>query len=276
MKKLKIIPIFVPHRGCPHRCSFCNQRHITGTHDEATPQTVRDTAEKYLSTMDKERHSVYIAFYGGSFTAVDRDIQDSLLNVALEYKNRGLIDGIRLSTRPDCIDSKILQNLREKGVTEIELGVQSMCADVLMQNGRGHTAKDVEISARMIKEYGFTLGLQMMIGLIGDTEEKSIYTARRIAALKPDFVRIYPTLVFKNTDLYDEYIKGSFTPLTLEQAVEISAVIMRVFNENRIKVIRLGLLISGDEAEQNLVAGPYHPRFRELVEKRLNSINDKL
>lgn len=267
--KFKIIPIFVPHRGCPHQCSFCNQRHITGQIADVTPQMARDTVDKYLSTINSEKNRVEVAFYGGSFTAIDMEIQNELLDIALDYKNQGKIHGIRLSTRPDCIDNDILLNLRQKGVTEIELGVQSMCDDVLELNNRGHTAEHVKNSVSLIRKYDFSLGLQMMVGLIGDTMEKALYTANEIAKLKPDFVRIYPALVFKNTDMHEKYIRGEYAPLTVEQAVDICAPVGGVFNMHKIKVIRLGLLMSDEEAKENFVKGPYHPRFRELVEQKI-------
>lgn len=269
MKKFKIIPIFVPHKGCPHQCSFCNQRHITGQLIEMTAEKAREIIKMYLTTIDSEKNRVEIAFFGGSFTAIDMQSQNELLNVALEYKNIGRVHGIRLSTRPDYITDEILQNLKDKGVTEIELGVQSMCEDVLKLNNRGHSPQDVIDASKLVKNYGFTLGLQMMVGLIGDTRETSIYTAGEIARLKPDFVRIYPTLVFKNTDLYDEYKNGRFRPLTLNEAVDICADIVKIFDKENIKVIRLGLLMSDEEAKSNFVAGPHHPRFRELVEKQM-------
>lgn len=265
MKKFKIIPIFVPHRGCPHQCSFCNQRHITGAACDVTAHDARQIIEKYLSTIDTNKHRAEVAFYGGSFTAIDPGQQNELLDVALEYKNAGKIQGIRLSTRPDAISCEILDNLKSKKVTEIELGVQSMCDDVLLANKRGHTAADVQRAVDLIREYDFSLGLQMMVGLLGDSMEKSLYTAKKLIELSPDFVRIYPTLVFRDTDLYDEYVAGRYAPLTLEQAAQTCAPLVRLFEQASIKIIRLGLLVTEDEAKENLVAGPYHPRFREIV-----------
>jgi len=234
-----------------------------------TSDKAREIIEMYLTTIDSEKNRVEIAFFGGSFTAIDMQSQNQLLNVALEYKNIGRVHGIRLSTRPDYITDSILQNLKNKGVTEIELGVQSMCENVLNLNNRGHSPQDVINASALIRQYGFTLGLQMMVGLIGDTKEFSIYTAEQIAKQKPDFVRIYPTLVFKNTDLYEWYQKGTYTPLTLNEAVDICLDIVKIFNSENIKVIRLGLLMSDEEAKNNFVEGPHHPRFRELVEKQM-------
>jgi histone acetyltransferase (RNA polymerase elongator complex component) len=266
MGKFKIIPIFVPHKGCPNQCSFCNQKHITGQLLETTPKMAEDIIKKYLTTIDTDRFHTEIAFYGGSFTAIDIDYQTSLLKIAYKYVQTGQIKGIRLSTRPDAIDYEILDNLKKYGVTEIELGVQSMCEDVLELNKRGHSAEHVKDAVSKIREYGFSLGLQMMVGLIGDTYEKSIYTANEICKLKPDFVRIYPTLVFNNTDLADMYYRGEYKPLSTDEAVIICKELLDLFEKrNGIKVIRLGLLMNETEAKENFIAGPYHPRFRELV-----------
>ena len=265
MAKFKIIPIFVPHRGCPHQCSFCNQRHITGQTDDTTPQKAREIIEMYLATIDTDKYRTEIAFYGGSFTAIDIEYQTSLLEVAYWYvKNRG-VKGIRLSTRPDCITEEILDNLKKYGVTEIELGVQSMCDDVLAANNRGHTADDVINAVRLIRKYDFSLGLQQMTGLYRDNDEADIHTTKRMCDLKPDVGRISPTLVFNNTDLADYYKNGLYTPHTLEHAVDLCKKIKEIYDEHNIKIIRLGLLMSDDEAKNNFLSGPYHPRFRELI-----------
>ena len=267
MAKFKIIPIFVPHKGCPHQCSFCNQRHITGQLEEMTPEKARDIIEMYLTTIDTKKYRTEIAFYGGSFTAIDMEYQTSLLEIAFWYKQNRGVKGIRLSTRPDCISTKILDNLKKYGVTEIELGVQSMCNDVLCANNRGHNDLDVVNAVNLIRKYNFSLGLQQMTGLYMDSDESDIYTAERIAELKPDFVRIYPTLVFNNTDLAIYYKKGLYLPHTLEHSIDLCKKIKSIYDEHNIKIIRLGLLMSDDEAKNNYLSGPYHPRFRELVEK---------
>lgn len=266
MSKFKIIPIFVPHKGCPHQCSFCNQKHITGQLEEVTPQKAREIIEMYLTTIDTLKFRTEIAFYGGSFTAIDVEYQTELLKVAHEYVSKGVIKGIRLSTRPDAITTDILDNLKKYGVTEIELGVQSMCDDVLQSNERGHTSEDVIKAVGLIRKYDFSLGLQQMTGLFCDTDEKDIYTAKEICGLKPDFVRIYPTLVFNNTALAQYYNDGLYKPHTVEHAVDLCRRIKLIYEQNNIKIIRLGLLMSDDEAKNNFIDGPYHPRFRELVE----------
>lgn len=268
MGKFKIIPIFVPHRGCPHQCSFCNQKHITGQTEEVTAETADKIILKYLSTIDTEKFRTEIAFYGGSFTAIDTEVQNSLLSVAQKYVLDGKVKGIRLSTRPDCISLDILDNLKKYGVTEIELGVQSMCDDVLAFNERGHTSKDVTAAVELIRKYDFSLGLQQMTGLYKDTFENDIYTAEKISELCPDFVRIYPTLVFNNTRLADYYRQGTYKPHTLDEAVNLCLKLKKIYDKNNIKIIRLGLLMSEDEARNNFLDGPYHPRFRELVDSR--------
>ena len=267
MAKFKIIPIFVPHKGCPHQCSFCNQKHITGQLDEMTPEKSREIIEMYLKTIDTEKHRTEIAFYGGSFTDIETEYQTSLLKIAYEYMQKGYVKGIRLSTRPDCINKPILDNLKKYGVTEIELGVQSMSDDVLFANNRGHTSEDVKNAVKLIRQYDFSLGLQQMTGLYKDTDADDIYTANAICGLKPDFVRIYPTLVFNNTDLANYYKEGLYKPHTIEQAVDLCKKLKEIYDKNNIKIIRLGLLMSDEEAKNNFVDGPYHPRFRELVEE---------
>ena len=209
------ISIFVPHLGCPCQCSFCNQKTITGQANQPTPQDV----DKAVKTALKSKGFDYeIAFFGGSFTAIDREYMISLLKAANKYIKSNEVKGIRISTRPDCIDEEILDLLKEYGVTSIELGAQSMDDEVLLANRRGHTAKDVENASELIKSYGFELGLQMMTGLYKDSEEKAIKTAEKIIALSPQTVRIYPTVVLKGTYLADLYLSGesvSYTHLTL-------------------------------------------------------------
>lgn len=265
MKK-RIIPIFVPHRGCPHDCIFCNQKKITGVSTDITQEDVRNIVEEYLTTIDKDA-SVEIAFFGGSFTAIDVDIQRSLLSVAKEYVDKGLVQDIRMSTRPDCIDEEILTMLKEYKVSIIELGVQSLDEDVLRDSIRGHHAEEVIKSSKLIKDYGIKLGLQMMVGLPSDSEEKCLYTAGEFIKLKPDCVRIYPTLVVKDTGL--EYLLNmhSYAPFTLEQSIQIVKKLLALFYVNNINVIRVGLQATDDiQIGKAVLAGPYHPAFRDLVE----------
>ena len=268
MKK-RIIPIFVPHRGCPHDCIFCNQKKITGVSTDITGNDVRNIIEEYLITIDKDA-SIEIAFFGGSFTAIDMDIQRNLLSVAKEYVDKGIVDDIRMSTRPDCISDEILTMLKEYKVSIIELGVQSLDDRVLIDSVRGHSDEDVFKSAKLIKEYGIKLGLQMMIGLPSDSESKCIYTAKKFIKLKPDCVRVYPTLVVKETGLEKLLKEDKYTPFTLEESIEIVKKVLVLFYTNNINVIRVGLQATEDIAiGKEVLAGPYHPAYRELVESKI-------
>lgn len=261
------IPIFVPHEGCPFDCIFCNQRKITGTDTCVTGEEISDIIESYIATMPQNDKYVEAAFFGGSFTGISAEKQVELLEVANRYVKQGKIDGIRLSTRPDYISVEILDRLKRYGVTAIELGVQSMEDDVLVAANRGHTTKAVEAAVALIKKYPFKLGLQMMTGLPGDTDEKSIATAKKIVALKPDFVRIYPTLVVKDTGLERLYLKGEYRPQTVDEAVNLCKKLLLLFRENNIEVIRVALVTTDEICENGAVtAGPFHSAFRELVE----------
>lgn len=264
------IPIFVPHKGCPHDCVFCNQRRITGTSDEVSADDVRNITQQYLSSFKETKRQVEIAFFGGSFTAIPKEQQDELLKAANEYIKAGQVDGIRVSTRPDAIDTDILENLLKYGVTTIELGVQSMCEDVLLMSNRGYASEVVEKSVRLIRNYPFKLGLQMMAGLPGDTSEKSIYTGRCIIELKPDFVRIYPTLVVKDTALCDMYLNGVYTPQTLDEAVELCTELKIEFLKAGINVIRVSLQTTEEISPgASVVAGPFNSAFGELVDNAI-------
>lgn len=269
--KHHIIPIFVPHVGCPHDCVFCNQKKITGISTDITSEEVDNTIKSYLETIPESNQELEVAFYGGSFTAIDRDIQKELLGVANEYKTKGLIDRIRLSTRPDCIDKDGLKLLKSHGVDIIELGVQSLNQEVLDKSNRGHSKKDVYDAVKLIRESNFTLGLQMMLGLPGDTEERSIYTAKEIIKLKPDFVRIYPTLIVKDTYLETLYFEKKYKSLSVEQAVDIASIILMLFELEDINVIRIGLQPTENICSESgeVVGGPFHPSFRQLVESKI-------
>ena len=265
MKK-RIIPIFVPHRGCPHDCIFCNQKKITGVSTDVTSEEARNIIEEYLPTIPKDA-SVEIAFFGGSFTAIDEKTQNELLSVAKEYVDKGLVSDIRMSTRPDCISVDILNRLKEYKTSIIELGVQSMDAKVLHDSARGHDMKSVIDSAKLIKESGINLGLQMMVGLPSDTEEKCIETAKKFIELNPFCVRIYPTLVVKDTGLETLLNKGEYKPFTLDESIQIVKKLLVLFYVNNINVIRVGLQATEDiQLGKGIVDGPYHPAFRELVE----------
>lgn len=264
------IPIFVPHRGCPFDCVFCNQNRITGAQNAVTSENVHEIIEKYLETLPSENRRIEAAFFGGSFTGIPIEEQSELLSAANYYLEKGLIDGIRLSTRPDYIDKAILDNLQKYGVTTIELGVQSMDNDVLKSSNRGHNREDVISAVELMRKYNFALGLQMMTGLPGDTDEKSLYTADELIKLSPEIVRIYPTLTIKDTYLEKMYRDGRYEPQTLDNAVNLAKQLLLKFEQHNINVIRIGLQ-STDEISENgsVVAGPMHSAFRELVESSI-------
>ena len=264
------IPVFVPHRGCPFDCVFCNQRRITGAGTDVTAEDVVSKIEAYLKTLPKDDSVIEVAFFGGSFTGIPMAEQNALMDAVQEYIKNGKVKGIRLSTRPDYISYEILDNLKKHHVTTIELGVQSMDDGVLSAASRGHSAQQVREAVKMIKEYPFTLGLQMMTGLPGDTPEKSIYTAQEIIKLRPEMVRIYPTLTIRDTFMEKMYREGRYKPQTLDEAVELAKKLLLMFEAQNIKVIRLGLQ-STDEISENgsVVAGPVHSSFGELVESSI-------
>lgn len=267
-EKYNVIPIFVPHEGCPHDCIFCNQKSISGQVEQVNAKTVKATTESYLDTLPEAYTE--IAFYGGSFTGIEKEKQEELLKSAYEYVKRGKVNGIRVSTRPDYIDGDSLNLLKTYGVKTIELGVQSMDDDVLDKSFRGHTSEDVVKASQIIRDFGFELGHQVMIGLPGDTPEKDFFTARKIVGLKPDIIRIYPVLVIKNTGLEKLYCKGLYNPLDLMEAVEISREMLKLFKKNDINVIRIGLQVTENiNIGKDVVAGPFHPAFKELVESEL-------
>ena len=265
-----IIPFFIPHLGCPHDCVFCSQNKITGRERSILPEEILPTVLEYRATFPKDVGRIEVAFFGGSFTGIPLPLQNAFLQQAHAAKEKGLIDEIRLSTRPDYINKDIMENIKRHGVDTVELGVQSMNDRVLDLSQRGHTAEDVVYASGLIRGYGFELGLQMMVGLPGSDRESEVYTAARVCDLGPDFVRIYPALVIKGTALEDMFKEGTYRPLPLKEAVETCVILAQMFARERIKVIRMGLqptdlINEGGE----VVAGPFHPSFRQLVDSRL-------
>ena len=261
-KKL-IVPIFIPQYGCQHNCVFCNQEKITSKTVQPTPGDINKTVYSHLSTW-KGRGEKEIAFYGGTFTSIDIAIQEELLSCAYSFIRKGLINTVRVSTRPDAIDNKRLNILKRYGVSTVELGVQSMDDNVLRMSGRGHSSGDVMNSVRLLKQNGFKTGIQVMPGLPGDTTDTILYTAHKVISLTPDFIRIYPTIIIKDTPLEKMYLQGLYKPWSLEDMVTVCRDIMRLFERFGIAVIRVGLQPTAG-LMKNIVAGPFHPSFRQLL-----------
>lgn len=258
------IPIFIPHEGCKNSCVFCDQRSITGTKGSAS-RDIRPEIDKALTTIS-QKDFVEIAFFGGSFTGIDTELMTRLCDTAFEYVKSGKVNAIRLSTRPDYINEHILDILRERGVTDIELGIQSMSERVLQASKRGHSPKQTELACTLIKKYGFNLVGQMMIGLPCSDISDEIKTAKEIVSLSADGARIYPTVVFKDTELYRMSLSGKYVPLTLDQAVERSTEVYSIFKDAGIPVLRIGLHSSAELSDASKVyAGANHPALGELV-----------
>lgn len=267
--KHSIIPLFIPHYGCPHQCVFCNQVRITGQTTPVTAEDVERQIERYLSSARDERYWE-AAFYGGSFTALPLSVMEALLRPAEKALRAGKIRGIRLSTRPDCISDAVLRLLKASGVSIVELGAQSLDDKILQQAERGHTAGDVEAAVRLLRAYGFGVGLQFMAGLPGETAASIRRTARRGAALRPDFVRLYPALILRGTKLFRLYKKREYTPLSVREAVYWCAFLKNWYGAHQIPVIRTGLQATEElDAGDSLAGGPYHPAMGELTDQYL-------
>lgn len=271
MKEQYIIPIFVPHLGCPNDCIFCNQKSISGQLKMITQEELKTTIDSYLENIGNKEAYKEIAFFGGSFTGIDMQTQQQLLEIAYNYIKSGKINSIRISTRPDYINKKILKLLKKYKVKTIELGVQSTNDYILERCKRGHTFEDVKKASKLIRLYGFKLGHQIMVGLPESTRLDELKTAKELIKLKPKMVRIYPVLVIKNTMLATEYENGIYEPLTLSQAVERSKDLVYEFNKKKIPVIRIGLqnteiITNPDNEKSEVIAGPYHDSFGQLVE----------
>lgn len=268
MKKTNI-SIFIPHVGCPHLCSFCDQKSISGAQKAPSAKEVADLLEKQADSLYERNIEAEIAFFGGSFTAIPRDYMTELLETASRaVKQFPAYTGIRCSTRPDCIDKEITGILKRFGVTAVELGAQSMSDEVLIANERGHSADDVRKASELIKSAGIELGLQMMTGLYKDTPERSLETCREFIKIKPKTVRIYPTVILENTRLGELYKSGAYESFSFEETVELCAKMLEMFEENNISVIRMGLHASR-EVEEKMLGGVYHQSFREIVESRM-------
>lgn len=266
MARQRIIPIFVPHLGCPNDCVFCNQRRISGS---PLPASGEDVTRRLTKARAEGVRGVQLAFYGGSFTAIDPAMQEELLGAAMPFFADGTIASIRLSTRPDAVDEAVLARLKQYHVQTVELGAQSMDDHVLYESGRGHTARDTERAAALLKQGGFQVILQMMTGLPGSDEERDVETARKIIALMPDGVRIYPTVVVKNTPLEDMWRAGTYREHTVADGVRICARILPMMEQANIPVIRLGLNPTKELSDGGAVAGAYHPALGELVRSEI-------
>lgn len=267
MKPFGMIPFFIPHVGCPYVCTFCNQPRITGQSgiSHLTPEYIQHTIKDYIGNKRNDKFWE-VAFYGGSFTAIHSDLQNTLLEPAYEMLRQGIIDGIRCSTRPDAVGDEAITLLQSYGVKTVELGVQSMNAQILIDAKRGHTSQQVVEAVSRLKNRGMTVGVQLLPGLKGETWDTILETAIAVVKLQPDFVRIYPVLVIENTELADQYRAGEYEPLSTEKAIKYCAFLKEWFEEHNIEVIRTGLQ-STDELDSgnSLVAGPYEPAMGELV-----------
>jgi histone acetyltransferase (RNA polymerase elongator complex component) len=261
----------VAQEGCPHNCVFCNQHKITGEKNEIIDENyVRDTIEAYINTIDRENSILEVSFFGGTFTGIPIERQNSLLKVAKEYKDKGIIDYIHMSTRPDYINKDILDNLKKYSADIIELGVQSLDDEVLLKSGRGHSVEEVYKASKLIKEYGFTLGHQIMLGLPGDTFKKNIETVEKSLEMKPDIARIYPALVIKDTPMEYMLKKQIYEPYTLDEAIDVTKILYSMYDKEGVKVIRIGLQPTEEINEnKDVISGPFHPAFRELVEGKI-------
>ncbi|MBI5970016.1 MAG: radical SAM protein [Deltaproteobacteria bacterium] len=267
-KKMLIIPVFIPFGGCPHKCVFCDQNGITGVSVMPGENAVVETIEKYLATW-KGSGGKEVAFYGGSFTGLPIETQKKFLDCAAGFVRDGRVDGIRVSTRPDYISNEAALFLKENRVTTVELGAQTMSDLVLRLSGRGHSANATIEAVKTLKAAGFKVGVQFMPGLPGDTLESIIETTDAVIALKPDFVRVYPTLVLKGTALHRMYLNNEYSAWGLDEMVEVCRVVFARLAQAGIPVIRTGLQTTEGLLE-NLAAGPYHPSFRGLVENKVS------
>ena len=265
MARNRILPIFVPHRGCPHQCVFCDQRTISGCR---RPVTAADVTRLLTEALPLAGQGAEAAFYGGSFTAIPAEQQQELLDAVRPFLQTGAVASVRVSTRPDAITPETLERLRRGGVCTVELGCQSMDDAVLNASGRGHGREVVAPAVALLRQYGFSVILQMMTGLPEQTDESAVETARALAALQPDGVRLYPTVVVRGTALAERYADGSYRPQSLEEAMALGAKILELFLHSDIPVLRIGLQPS-EELAQSVVAGPYHPALGELVKSRV-------
>lgn len=269
MSSLFIIPIFIPHEGCPHRCLFCNQHRISGQKGKLIgTKEVQQEIQTWLNRQQSRPDETQVAFYGGSFTALPRARQKELLEAAAPFIKTGQVQALRLSTRPDCLNTEQADFLKAHHVRIVELGVQSMNNKALVAAQRGHTADATEQAQAVLKQAGLEIGIQLLIGLPGDSRSSLHRTVEQVIALQPNFVRIYPLLVLRGSGLADLYRQGLYKPLSLSKAVLFAAFMQKRFELAGIRTVRMGLQ-AGPELEASLLAGPWHPAFGELVKSRL-------
>jgi histone acetyltransferase (RNA polymerase elongator complex component) len=266
-----IIPIFLPHAGCPHQCVFCNQTSITGAaRDMVSPENVERQILEFLEYKGNDRQPVQIAFYGGNFLGLKKGYIERLLNVSAKFVKNKRIDAIRFSTRPDTIDHDRIETIKNYPVTTVEIGAQSMDDEVLATARRGHSASDTQQAVTLLKDRHYQVGLQMMVGLPEEDEVGSLSTAYRISELKPDFVRIYPTIVLKSSLLARWYENGTYRPWSLERSIAHVKTLYLFFKNKNIPVIRMGLQASENlDSGAAVLAGPYHPAFGHLVHSEI-------
>lgn len=266
-----VVPVFLPHAGCPHRCVFCNQTSITGAPSGLPPDSeLKNAIVRFLSYIPKRHATIQIAFFGGNFLGQDPAAVRACLRLAQRFVEDGRVESIRFSTRPDTIDRQRLDLLAGYRVRTVELGVQTMVDDVLRRSGRGHTAAQTTAAVKLLKAEGYAVGAQMMVGLPGDTIDRAFETAQRLVDLKPDFIRIYPTIVLKGSPLADWYHAGRYTPLSLENAIELVKALYLIFYRHDMPVVRMGLQAAADlTTDDAVVAGPCHPAFGHLVHAAL-------
>lgn len=262
------VPVFIPHLGCPNQCVFCNQRTISGIGSFCEADAVRDI-QRAVATVGSDRECE-IAFFGGSFTGIDRQLMIRLLDTAEEYVGRGEAIGIRMSTRPDYITDEILDVLDRYTISQVELGLQSMSDAVLAASKRGHLSSDARRACALLKKRGYSFVGQMMIGLPKSTEEDEISTAKEICEMGAEGARVYPTIVFADTELADMAVKGEYVPLSVDEAVARTATVLKVFDAYDVPCLRVGLCDSENlHSSDTYVAGPNHSAIGELSRSRL-------
>ncbi|MBU8850219.1 MAG: radical SAM protein [Desulfobacterales bacterium] len=261
-----VIPVFIPHSGCPHQCAFCNQTIITSQKSRVPDKTVIHQIVKQYLHYKGNREQVELAFFGGNFLGLAPETIIQLLDLIQPYIQEKKIDGIRFSTRPDTITQQMLDLIMQYNISAVELGVQSMNDEVLSKSRRGHTGMDTIKAIHLLKEYPFKIGIQVMVGLPGDNEDSLFESTKKVVQLAPDFARIYPLMVLKGSLMEQWYSKGRYHPLSLDETVRLVKKMVQIFKAANVDVIRMGLQASDIMEDESMVlAGPWHPAFGHLV-----------